>query len=46
MKDITQRLANLSPAKRALLEQQLQKKALQTKQEKIISRRINLSEAP
>ncbi|MEO0684872.1 MAG: condensation domain-containing protein, partial [Cyanobacteria bacterium J06649_11] len=41
MKDINQRIANLSPAKRALLEKQLQKKALQTKLENKIFPRIN-----
>ena len=46
MKDISQRLANLSPAKRALLEQQLQKKALQKNKKNIISPRINFQEAP
>lgn len=47
MKNITQRIANLSPAKRALLEQQLQKKkALQTKQENNISPRKNGGDAP
>ncbi len=46
MKDITQRIANLSPAKRALLEQQLQKKALQTKQENNISPRKQYQDAP
>ena len=47
MKNITQRIANLSPAKRALLEQQLQKKkALQAKQENIISPRKNGGDAP
>ena len=46
MKDISQRLANLSPAKRALLEQQLHKKALQTKQENSISRRKSYQDAP
>ncbi|MDY6900225.1 MAG: condensation domain-containing protein, partial [Cyanobacteriota bacterium] len=46
MKDISQRIANLSPAKRALLEQQLQKKASKTKQENNIFPRKNNQEAP
>ncbi|MEM7556783.1 MAG: amino acid adenylation domain-containing protein, partial [Cyanobacteria bacterium P01_A01_bin.84] len=46
MKDISQRLANLSPAKRALLEQQLQKKALQNKQESTISPIKNYQDIP
>lgn len=46
MKNITERIANLSPAKRALLEQQLQKKALKTKFENKIYPRINPQEAP
>ncbi|MEM7580783.1 MAG: amino acid adenylation domain-containing protein [Cyanobacteria bacterium P01_A01_bin.80] len=46
MEDITQRIANFSPAKRALLEQQLKQKSLKTKLENNIAPRINFQDSP
>lgn len=46
MKDINQLIANLSPAKRSLLEHIIKNKTLKTKLENTISPRINSQDVP